>query len=63
MKWVKSKTDYDCPNGYYKCNYMKYCFPQNRIDMCPKYNYRNCSELNNIWGYFNDGICRNKNYT
>ena len=62
MSCVKSQTDCDCPKGYYKCNYMKYCVPEDRIDMCPKYHYRNCNELNNNWEYYNDGICRNKNY-
>ena len=61
MACVKSQTDCDCPKGYYKCNYMKYCVPSDRKDMCANYNYRNCSELNNKWDYFIDGICRNKN--
>lgn len=61
-KIYKSITDCDCPIGYYKCHYMKYCVPQDRKDMCPKYNYRNCSEINNNYDYYIDGICRNKNY-
>ena len=62
MTCVKSQTDCDCPQDYYKCNYMKYCVPGNRKDMCPKFYYRNCNEINNKWDYYNDGICRNKNY-
>ena len=61
MTYVKSQTNCDCPEGYYKCNYMKYCVPIDRKDMCPKYTFRNCGELNNRWDYFIDGICRNKN--
>ena len=60
---VKSQTDCDCPDGYYKYSYMKYCVPIDRKDdMCPKYIQRECQDLQNNWGYFADSICRDKTY-
>ena len=60
---VKSQTDCDCPYGFYKCSYMKYCVPyERREDMCPLYIRRRCQSLQANWGYFADGICRDKNY-
>ena len=57
---VKSQTDCDCPEGYMKCDYMHYCVPQYREDMCPTYKGRKCSKLNLYWELFDDGICRYK---
>ena len=36
MKCVRSQTDCDCPKGYFKCGFMHYCVPDNKIsEMCP----------------------------
>ena len=55
---VKTRIDCDCPDGYYKCGYMKYCVPEDRVDMCPTYSQRPCKRYNSSWSYFEDGICR-----
>ena len=34
---VKSQTDCDCPDGYYKCPIMHYCVKNERTDMCPSF--------------------------
>ena len=60
---VKTRIDCDCPNGYYKCPYMKYCVPDDRTDMCPTYKKIQCSKINISWTQFEDGICRSKNST
>ena len=59
---VKSQIECDCPPGWIKCDYMKYCVPGNRPWMCPDYKLRRCQQINSNWGYFADGICRDKNY-
>ena len=60
---VGSQIDCDCPNGYIKCDYMKYCVPEDRTDMCPSYimTKKRCEKLNSAYTLFADGICRNKN--
>jgi hypothetical protein len=60
---VKSRIDCDCPPGYYKCSYMKYCVREDRKDMCPTYKKRNCRTMNSNWDYFADGICRDEDST
>jgi hypothetical protein len=57
---VKSQIECDCPSGYIRCSYMKYCVPEDRPDMCPKYKYRKCSVFDGTWIYHPDGICRPK---
>jgi hypothetical protein len=60
---VKTRIDCDCPNGFYKCPYMKYCVPNDRLDMCPYYKKRKCATINSDWIYFADGICRSEKST
>ena len=57
---VKSQTDCDCPEGYYKCTIMNYCVRNDRKDMCPKFTLRNstCWTMNEKYIIFKDGICR-----
>ena len=57
---VKSQTDCDCPDGFYKCPIMKYCVRENRKDMCPYFfdNEGYCLHNNMVSNY--DGICRKK---
>jgi len=57
---VKSQIDCDCPEGYIRCDYMRYCVPETRPDMCPTYNYRTCSKISKSFIFFDDGICRDK---
>ena len=59
---VKSQIECDCPTGWIRCDYMKYCVPGDRPWMCPDYKQRRCEQINSNWGYFADGICRDKNY-
>ena len=59
---VKSQIECDCPAGWIRCDYMKYCVPGDRPWMCPDYKVRRCQQINSGWGYFADGICRDKNY-
>jgi hypothetical protein len=59
---VKSQIECDCPEGWIRCDYMKYCVPAERPWMCPDYKLRRCQQINSNWGYFADGICRDKNY-
>ena len=58
---VKSQTDCDCPEGFIKCDIMKYCVPENRPDMCAFFipNNKLCSKYGNFI-MFDDGICRPK---
>ena len=60
---VKSRIECDCPLGYYRCSYMKYCVPDDRRDMCPTYKRRNCKTMDAKWKYFADGICRDETST
>ena len=60
---VKSRIECDCPLGYYRCSYMKYCVPDDRRDMCPTYKKKNCRSINSNWEYFADGICRDETST
>ena len=55
---TKSQIDCDCPKGYIKCPIMKYCVPELRTDMCPKFksNVAMCMRNKMIYNY--DGICR-----
>jgi len=48
----------DCPEGYIKCSYMKYCVPENRPDMCPYFKTRKCQKMGQDIAYYEDGICR-----
>ena len=59
---VKSLIECDCPRGWIRCDYMKYCAPGDRPWMCPDYKLRRCQQINSNWGYFADGICRDKTY-
>jgi len=59
---VKSQIECDCPPGWIRCDYMKYCVPGDRPWMCPDYKQRRCQQINSNWAYFADGICRDKNY-
>ena len=59
-KCVKSQTDCDCPDGYIKCDIMKYCVPENRPDMCPYLKGSSTKCLVNNLVYNLDGICRTK---
>ena len=56
---VKSQTDCDCPEGFIKCDIMKYCVPEKRPDMCAFFivNNKLCSKYGNF-KMFDDGICR-----
>ena len=58
---VASQIDCDCPSGYVKCNYMKYCVKSDREDMCPDFHITDimCQKLGSEYKRFNDGICRN----
>ena len=55
---VKSRVECDCPEGYIKCSYMKYCVPENRPDMCPYFKTRKCQKMGQDIAYYEDGICR-----
>ena len=55
---VKSQTDCDCPEGYYKCTYMHYCVPENRSDdMCAIFANIMCNKKSIQYA---DGVCRPK---
>lgn len=62
QKCVESQTECDCPNGYKRCNYMKYCVPENRGDMCADYfsqiSENTCKKLKQFKFLCDDGICR-----
>jgi len=60
--WDKYLIECDCPTGWIKCDYMKYCFPGDRPWMCPDYKVKHYQQINSSRGYFSDGICRDKNY-
>ena len=53
---VKSQIDCDCPLGYIRCDYMRYCVKEERPDMCPRFKETRCSLRNNV--VFPDGVCR-----
>ena len=55
---VKSQTDCDCPTGYIKCDYMKYCVPEDREDMCPIFLEFKCPKRGAERQA--DGICRSE---
>ena len=55
---VKSQTDCDCPEGYYKCSYMHYCVPKNRTDMCARFLPANCNGYKGNYKSYADGVCR-----
>ena len=57
---VKSQIDCDCPLRYIKCDYMSYCVPETRPDICQIYNYRTCSRISKNYIFFDDGIYRDK---
>ena len=59
---VKSQIECDCLPGWIRCDYMKYCVPGDKPWMCPDYKRRRCEQIDQSWGYFADGICRDKNY-
>ena len=61
---VASQIDCDCPSGFIRCDYMHYCVPESRPDMCASYLMTNarCKKLDSNYILFKDGICRNKNY-
>ena len=61
-KCVSSQTDCDCPTGYIRCDYMHYCVPENRPDMCAttRYTKAQCKRINNGYTLFADGKCRSK---
>ena len=56
---VKSQIDCDCPEGYIRCDYMRYCVREDRPDMCPLYKQNRCQK---DYLYFPDGICRPKDH-
>ena len=64
-KCVESQTECDCPSGYIRCNYMKYCVPEDRPDMCADFSEiseQACKKLKQFNKLCSDGICRlNKN--
>ena len=62
---TESKTNCDCPDGYVKCDIMKYCVPEAREDMCffGINNNQFCtSKFTAKYKMFYDGICRLKTY-
>ena len=54
-KCVKSQTDCDCPEGYYKCSYMHYCVPEKRKDMCSRLLPQICEQGYKLYA---DSVCR-----
>ena len=64
-KCVESQMDCDCPYGFTRCEYMKYCVPSERLDMCAdfsKISEKSCQKLKQFKNLCSDGICRlNKN--
>ena len=62
---VASQTDCDCPEGYMKCEIMKYCVKKSRPDMCAFFMIKSnfCSmKFSNAYTAYIDGICRLKTY-
>ena len=60
-KCVKSQLECDCPEGYIRCDYMKYCVPENRQDMCADYSdisEKACQKMKQFKYLGKDGICR-----
>ena len=60
-KCVESQLECDCPEGYIRCDYMKYCVPENRPDMCADYSQisdKLCQKLKQFKYLCTDGICR-----
>ena len=57
---VKSQTDCDCPEGYFKCDYMHYCVPEKRKDMCLTFLNRACRGEG--LQLYKDGVCRASGY-
>ena len=60
-KCVKSQTECDCPFGFVRCDYMKYCVPMDRLDMCPNFSHitqKSCQKLKQFNKLCRDGICR-----
>ena len=60
-KCVKSQIDCDCPFGFVRCNYMKYCVPSDRLDMCANFSQiseQSCQKLKQFNQLCTDGICR-----
>ena len=60
-KCVESQTDCDCPEGYIRCGYMKYCVPETRNDMCANFTWISSGSCKNFkqFKYLGaDGICR-----
>ena len=59
---VASQTDCDCPDGYIRCDYMHYCVPEDRPDMCASTRYSNtqCRRVSSNYKLFADGKCRDK---
>ena len=58
---VASQLDCDCPVGFIKCKIMKYCVPEDRKDMCPKFRtvVSQCMKIGMVKNF--DGICRESN--
>ena len=58
---VESQLDCDCPKGYIRCEYMKYCVPKDRPDMCADFSQiseKLCQKLKQFKYLGKDGICR-----
>ena len=55
---VKSQTDCDCPEGYYKCKIMNYCVKNDRQDMCPSFIKRRQTYCPTGYQLCPDSICR-----
>ena len=58
---VESLTDCDCPFGFVRCDYMKYCVPMDRLDMCADFSHitqQSCKKLKQFNKLGRDGICR-----
>ena len=64
---VKSQTECDCPDGYYKCEIMHYCVKESRKDdMCPIFQLKKDSWCKPLVGegymLCEDSICRPKDF-
>ena len=60
-KCVESQLECDCPLGYIRCDYMKYCVPKDREDMCADYSNileKTCQKMKQFKYLGADGICR-----
>ena len=60
-KCVESQIDCDCPVGFARCDYMKYCVPMDRLDMCANFSQiseQSCQKLKQFNQLCKDGICR-----